>query len=160
MASQQQYDIDDFTSEILRVLRVEVKDANGVSHVIEPIDRANVNYALTEYEDTAATPMEYDIVGKKIFLYPAPNYNSTNGLTFYFNRTKNAFASTDTTKTLGIPSLFHKYICNYASLPHLIENGKGQKNDIMALIAQDERAIEDYFAYRLPRRTPTPIIFT
>lgn len=159
VSSQQAYDLDDFTSEIIKVARIEVKNSDGVAHEITPLDTSKVLGALSEYQDTPGIPNEYKLFGKKLYLYPAPSYNYTSGLTMYFDRNKSSFASTDTTKTLGIPSLFYKYICNHASLPYLIENGKAQKNDIKALILEDEKAIEDYFYYRLPRIAPQPIIF-
>ncbi len=148
VANTQAYAIDTFTSEILNILRAEMKDANGLSHVLKRLDESTLETSLTEYQSTAGTPTEYRLFGKYIYLYPKPSYNSTNGLSLYFERNKVAFTSASTTTSPGIPSLFHKYLCNYAALPYLIEMQKAQKNDIAALIANDEEKISDYFFSR------------
>lgn len=151
VANTQSYNIDDFTSEIINILRVEAKDSSGNNILLRRLDRNKLNasgIALTNYMTTASTPYEYDLVGEYIYLYPKPSYSSTNGLTLYLERNKTAFLYTDTTKDIPVPSIFVQYICRYASLPYLIEFQKGQKNDIAAQIAADEEAIIDYFAHR------------
>ena len=150
VSGTQSYNLSALTSDILKLLRVEVVQDNDDAIDLTRLDRNLVTGALTEYMSTNGTPAEYDLVGNFIYLYPAPNYAKTNGLRFYFNRNKVAFISTDTSKTLPVPSLFNKYICNHASLPYLIEAGKAHKNDIAALIANDEVAILKYFARREP----------
>lgn len=144
----QKYAIDTFASEIINVLRVEVLDSGGNAHKLTRLDRGGTQEALTAYRSVNGTPQQYDWLGKYIYLYPAPNYSIANGLSIYFERNKSAFASTDTTKSPGIPSIFHEYLCRYASLPYLIEFQKGQKNDIAAQILADEQAILNYFANR------------
>ncbi len=148
VSGTQAYALDTFTSEIINALRWEVLDANGDATQLTRLDRSKVTGALTEYQSGGGTPKEYDLIGKYIYLYPAPNYSISNGLSVYFERNKSAFVSTDTTKSPGIPSLFHEYICRYASLPYLIEFQKGQKNDIASQIAEDERAIQNHFNSR------------
>lgn len=149
VSGTQSYNVGTFTSEVINILRVEVLDSNGDGQLLKRLDRAGLGtIALTEYQTANGTPTEYDLVGEYIFLYPAPNYASTNGLKFYVNRTHTAFASTDTTKTLPVPTLFDHYICRAAALPWLIENQKPQANQIAAMVARDEQAILDYFAHR------------
>ncbi len=46
----------------------------------------------------------------------------------------------------GIPSIHHLYLARQAALPFLIEKSKANKNDIAALIAQDENRIYKFFA--------------
>lgn len=148
VSGTQSYNLDDFTSEIINVLRVEALNSASSKLLLSRLDRTNVTGALTDYQSTSGTPSEYDLVGEFIYLYPKPNYNSTNGLTLYIERNKSAFVSTDTTKVLGIPSIFNQYICNLASLPYLIEFQKAQKNDIAVKIASDEEQIKSYFFAR------------
>ena len=157
VSGTQSYDLGTFTSEILGILRVEaLNSSSGDSIVLYRLDRSSMgDTALTEYQTTNGIPQEYDLVGETIYLYPAPSYSATNGLRIYLERNKSALVSTDTTKVLPVPSLFNRYICNLTSLPWLIENQKPQKNDIAALIAQDEVKINEYFANRekgIPRR--------
>jgi hypothetical protein len=148
VSGTQSYNIDDFTSEVINILRVEALDSSGNKILLRRLDRKNVGGALTDYQSTAGTPSQYDLVGEYIYLYPKPSYNSTNGLTIYLDRNKSAFLYTDTTKDLPVPSIFVQYICRLASLPYLVEFQKGQKNDIANQIAQDEIAILDYFGHR------------
>lgn len=148
VSGTQSYNLDDFTSEIINILRIEAKDSSGNNILLRRLDRKNVVGALTAYATTAGTPAEYDLVGEYIYLYPKPSYNSTNGLTIYLERNKSAFLYTDTTKDLPVPSIFVSYICRLASLPHLIETQKAQKNDVAAQIQEDEVAIIDYFSSR------------
>lgn len=156
---QQDYDITDFTSEILRVLRVELVLDNDHSVVLKRLDKSKVQGALTEYKNTATgSPDEYDIVGTTIKLYSPTNYDKTAGLRFYFNRPATTFLSTDTTKEPGIPSIHHMYIARMISLPYLVEFQKAQKNDIAALIKQDEMDIIDYYSHLEKHKVADPIL--
>lgn len=149
VSGTEKYALDTFTSEIINVLRVEALDSNGDGIVLERLDRDRIQYeSLPEFNSTAGTPRWYDLSGKYIYLYPKPSYNSTNGLSLYFERNKSAFVSTDTTKVPGIPSIFHSYIARYASLPYLIENYLPSKNDIAGQIQIDEAAILNHFSHR------------
>jgi len=149
VSGTQSYNIGDFTSEVINLLRIEAKDSSGNNILLRRLDRSKLqSTALTNYQTTAGIPNEYDLAGEFIYLYPKPSYNSTNGLTIYLERNKSEFLYTDTTKVLPVPSIFVQYICRYASLPYLIEFQKGQKNDIAAQIATDEVAILDYFGHR------------
>lgn len=149
VANTQSYNLDDFTSEVINVLRFEILDsATGTPQLLKKLDRSKVEGALTNYQTTAGIPKEYDLVGEYIYLYPKPSYNSTGGLRIYTQRNKSEFVYTDTTKVLPVPSLFTQYICRLASLPYLIETGKASKNDIQAQIAEDEVAIRNHFATR------------
>lgn len=138
----QSYALDTFTAEMLSFLRLEVTDSNGDKHLLRRLDRENVKEALDEYKSENGTPKEYDILGEFIYLYPTPDFTLASALTAYYDAAKSAFVSGDTTKSPGIPSDFHTYIARYASMPYLVEFQKEQKNDIAALIAQDEREIE------------------
>jgi hypothetical protein len=152
------YPLDTFSNEIISILRVEVTDSASVVHVLSRLTRSSItSEGLPEMGTPTGIPTQYDLIGKYIYLYPTPNYNSTGGLALYVERNKVAFISTDTTKEPGIPSLFHMYIARYASLPFLIENSKPSKNDVAAQIQQDEVEIKNYFNNRTPfisRMTP------
>jgi len=148
VANTQSYNIDDFASEIINILRVEAVDSSGNGIRLKRLDRGKVVGAMTEHSKTAGTPYEYDLAGEFIYLYPKPSYSATNGLTFYIERNKVAFVYGDTTKVLPVPSLFTEYICRLASLPYLIEKQKAQRGDVAAQIQIDEQAILDYFGHR------------
>lgn len=148
VSGTQSYALDSFTSELINLMRLEILDANGNKILLTRLNRENILEPLTNYKSTNGTPQQYDIFGKYIYLYPTPNYSVSDGLKAYFERNKSAFVLADTTKSPGIPSIFHTYLCRVASLPYLIEFQKGQKNDIAVLIAQDEREIELHFLTR------------
>jgi len=148
VADQSRYELDDFTSEIINVLRVEIKDSNGNGILLKPFSLNEIPIDYDEYAEASSIPRGYLKIGKFIDLKPAPSYNYTNGLTIYFERNKVAFASTDTTADPGIPSIFHGYLARHASLPFLIEKGKPQASAIKQLIMEDEAAITEHFAHR------------
>lgn len=149
VSGTEKYALDTFTFEIINILRVEALDSNGFGVVLQRLDRDMVGWeSLPQFNNVAGIPYYYDLSGKYIYLYPKPSYNSTNGLSLYYNRNKVAFTSASTTTSPGIPSIFHEYICRYASLPYLIEFQKGQKNDVAAQIQLDEAAILDHFSHR------------
>lgn len=148
VSGTQSYNIGSFTSEVSKILRVEILDSSGSSLLLSRLKREDITVGLPSYQSTAGTPAEYDLAGEYIYLYPKPSYNSTNGLRFYLQRNKTAIVYTDTTKDLPVPSLWTAYICRLAALPYLIEFQKAQKNDVSALIEQDEAKIKEYFATR------------
>lgn len=159
VSGTEKYALDTFTSEIINVLRVEMLDSTGQGVTLHPLDVDLIEYrSLPQYNSVAGTSRWYNKLGKYIYLYPKPNYNSTNGLTLYFERNKVAMASTDTTKVPGIPSLFHMYLCRVAALPYLMEKGSENLNAVMKQIGSanssdplyggDELAIVNYFSHR------------
>lgn len=149
VSGTEKYALDTFSSEIINVLRVEILDSDGNGRTLERFNPSAISWeSLTQFNSVAGQPEQYNLFGKYIYLYPKPDYNSTNGLSLYFERNKSAFVYTDTTKAPGIPSLFHMYICRLASLPYLIEFQKPQKNDVAQQVEMDEKAILDHFSNR------------
>lgn len=145
------YNWGTFTSEIINILRIELANTStaDVFTVLKRLERGNYPItALDEIYSSTGIPEYYDLVGEYIRLYPTPNYAATAGLRVYLERNRVAFASTDTTKTLPVPSIFSHYICNLAALPYLIEQDKPQVNSIAALVQRDEAAIINYFSNR------------
>lgn len=146
VSGTEKYALDTFTSEVIATLRVEILDSNSNGLTLERLDRDSVQgVSLPQFNSVGGTPQYWDKLGKYIYLYPKPNYNKTSGLSLYIQRNKSAFVTTDTTKVAGIPTIFHPYLCRYASLPYLIEFQKPQKNDVAAQVRLDEEAIIDYF---------------
>jgi len=147
VSAQQDYT---FSSSVLFVKKVMVKDSGGLWREVNPVDitEDKADNIWTLPTDNAGTPVRYDKFANSLLLDPIPNYNSTGGLKVVFNRNKVAFVSTDTTKEPGVPSLFHEYLARYASLPYLIEKRLVQSGGIAALIQQDEREITNHFAQR------------
>jgi hypothetical protein len=148
---QQVYALSDFTSEILKLLRVEILKEDSTAIVLRRLKRENIHEALTEYKAESNTPDEYDVFGNSIYLYPPPSYdlgNGNGGLKIYFNRNAVRLTSSDYSEELSIPSLFHSYIARQASIPYLIENQKAQKNDVFTQTQVDEKEILHHFSNR------------
>jgi len=152
VSGQQDYS---FASDLLSVVKVLAKDSNGNWSELTPVDQsqsgANV-YAKNIWTlptGNSGTPSRYDKFANSILLDPIPNYNSTGGLKVNFKRNASKFASTDTTKEAGIPSLFHPYLARVASLPYLMEHNMDNMGNVNALILQDEAMIKEYMSKRI-----------
>lgn len=144
-----QYDYT-FASEFLIVSKAFVKDSAGnwtELALIDQADPASRNLFL-QPSGNSGIPNKYDVMGNSILIDPIPNYNSTSGLKVIFERTASRMASTDTTKVPGVPSVFHSYLCRYASLPFLIEKKLPQMQAVSQQINVDEQAIVDFMANR------------
>jgi hypothetical protein len=80
-----------FDSSMLEIERVEVKDNNGLWHLLDPLDKSQIDEAMEEFHKVDGLPMYYDKQGASLFLYPAPdngvNVTLASGLRVYFQRT-------------------------------------------------------------------------
>lgn len=155
---QQAYDILDFTSEVLRILRVEALNSAGKAITLTGLDKSEIQGALTEYKNTPGEPEEYDIVGNTIFLYPAPHYNKVDGLKFYFNRNKVSFTAADTSTSPGIPSIFHMYIARLAGYLELEDKGEIPRGAALEAVKKDESDIIDYYSHLEKPKKALPIL--
>ncbi len=97
----------------LKIGRVRIKNAAGTWVTLLPVNRAQLKDAILT--ENAGDPRCYDLLGNYLYLYPAPNYSSTGGLEVQFQRGASYFAYTDTTKTPGFASQFHRLISMLAA---------------------------------------------
>lgn len=111
----------------LKVIRIEAKNETGDWVKLKPKDLVDITIARDEYMKEDAQPMYYDKVANSIFLYPAPNYNSTGGLRVYYQREPNYFVSTDTDKEPGFASILHRLIPLKACYDFAIANNLTDK---------------------------------
>ncbi len=108
--AQRDYELPSYCQKIDRV---EIKDANGNWSKLIPMDKSEIEIAMTEFEETPGLPKYYDMIGRSILLYPTPATNSvtsTNGLKAYFSRDVSEFVITDTIKEPGFVKDFHPLI--------------------------------------------------
>ena len=137
---------DALSAQITAVDRVEIITASGAKKRLQPLNRDNItDIGLGSYEAVNGEPNEYEIVGKTINLYPAPNYNSTNGLILYTERTGSYFVSTDTTKVAGIPNLFHEYLVIRPSYYYCAKKGLPQAKFLQIEVDKMEETIGEYY---------------
>lgn len=133
----------------LEIIKVLVVDANGATKILKPLDERDpeaVQY-LQNPDDTG-TPEYYDKKGQTIFLYPKANYNATNGLIVHFKRGPSYFAYTDTTKTPGFVSLFHRFVSLDASLDYCISKQNPKAKSLSIQLADMERDMEEFYGKR------------
>jgi hypothetical protein len=108
----------------LKIGRVRVKDSGGNWITLTPVDRRD----LTDAQLTGSgTPSQYDLLGNYLYLYLTPSYSSSGGLEVQFQRGASYFAYTDTTKTPGFDSDFHRLISLYSALDYCLVSGLNQK---------------------------------
>lgn len=105
----------------LKINRVRISDSQGNWIALTQVNRQD----LSDYDlnAPAGDPKKYDLIGNSIYLYPAPSYSYTGGLEMEIQRGASYFAYTDTTKTPGFASDFHRLISMYAALDFCLING-------------------------------------
>lgn len=151
VANQQDYSFD---QDFLSIERVEVKDSAGKYQLLSPIDQSRISEALTEYQNVAGMPNEYDKIGESIFLYPAPAAGSVTlaaGLKVYFQRTASVFTSaelTTGTKVPGFASPYHHILAYKAAMPYAVSYKKDRVPLFLNEINRLEIALLDHYAKR------------
>lgn len=121
VANQQDYTFD---VTHLVIERIEVKDIQGFWHLMDPIDKRNIKVALSQYQNQAGLPQEYDKTGNSAILYPAPSssYVSTTAgnksLQVYFKRNVKIILTSDTTLVVGYNEQYHQLLAYKIALPY------------------------------------------
>ena len=148
VANQQDYNISG--ASFLKILKVELKDANGNWQPLTPISLDDKrNESMTDYQKTAGTPREYDKLGNSIFLYPKPNYSQASSLKVYYQRNVTHFTVSDTTMVPGFAENFHKILSYGAALDYAIAHGMNSKiATLTPLIKEMEASIVDFYGMR------------
>ena len=113
--------------------------------MLKPLDQKDVNIALNEFHETASTPIYYDKIANSLFLYPAPNYASTNGLKVYFLREPDYFTSSDTTQEPGFPSTFHRILSLGAAYDYALAKGLPMLNHLQAQISDLQKGLVSFY---------------
>lgn len=118
VAGQRSYELDDSFAQIHKV--EVVKD--GTRTVVRPIDQRDwKDESLEQTFEKNGRPRYYDWDGQVIKLYPAPDWsdsgtvsedNPSANASLYVDHTRAApyFNTTDTTATIGIPRVHHRYL--------------------------------------------------
>lgn len=145
--SQQDYSIP---STILRVQRVEVKDANGNWRKLDPIDVTDTAIAMPEFQETPGMPIYYDMIGSSLMLYPPPASGSctlASGLAIYVDRGVTEL-TTASTATPGFATPFHRILSYAAALDFVQDNT--QREFLMAQKARMEQGLIRFYSKRAP----------
>lgn len=100
----------DNASTFLRLIKAQVKDANGYYQNLKAVSETMTDTPLETLFSVAGFPKFYKQLGNSVFLYPAPlaaQVTAVNGLKLFFQRDKVDFVVGDTTKQPGFPSIYH-----------------------------------------------------
>jgi hypothetical protein len=137
--------------EHLRIISVQVKDSAGNLITAKPIDIHDPEgRAMYDESPTAVLgiPTHYDKFGDVLRLYPTPNYDATDGLIVHFQRPPSYFATTDTTKSPGVASIFHRFLSLDASADYAISHSLKNKNDLFSMVESMKKEVMDWYAKR------------
>lgn len=150
VSGQQDYSftVDESDNQVLDIHRIEMKDSAGNWKLLVSIDEADVDVAMLAFESTSGIPEYYDKTSNALFLYPTPNYNSTNGLKFYYSRTPSYFTTADTTKVPGIPDMFHEYLALRPSYLYCLSKGLPQAAALKEEVKEMEESIKAFYGSR------------
>ena len=146
-SAQQDYTLD---VSHLRIDRVEIKNEDGNWSKLIPFDKRDLDGAVEEFEKTDGLPRYYDVVGKSVILYPAPNFSQTDSLKVYFQRRGSYFATDDTTKVAGFAEIFHRYLSLGAAYDYALKNNVQNRNVLREEISAMEDEIQTFYALRQP----------
>lgn len=131
----------------LKIGKVRVKDQQGNWITLEPADRRNLTD--NQLTATAGNPKQYDILGNWLYLHPKPSYSLSGGLEIQFQRGASYFATTDTTKTPGFATHFHRLISLYAALDYCEVNSLDKRaSKIRANIQTMEAELIQHYSSR------------
>ena len=132
-----------------RIRRVQVKDSNGNWQKVTSIDEADITeQSIEEFQESSGLPIYYDLVGRSLFLFPAPASGSTTlsaGLEIHVDRTPSAFASASTNSP-GFPEPFHRILSLAASVDFIQDPNRRQY-----LVREKEKlemALKNFYAHR------------
>jgi hypothetical protein len=129
---------------------VEVKNQENKYIKLDPIDINDIDeQGMTEFMNSEGTPKYYDIQSDVLFLYPKPQTGYVTfdeGLKVYFQRASSYFSITDTTKTPGFASIFHRLVARWACYDYALSRQLPIANNIRGEITLLEKDLTDFYA--------------
>lgn len=143
----------------LTVRGVSILDSNGNRTKLRPITHDEYMQRGEAYFNSSGTPQYYLLQGDVIRLLNTPNYTKTSdGLRVHFDAGVSAFAASDTTKTPGFASPFHRMLSLGAAIDYAVANNMTKKISTLQPQWNDyEMRLRSFYAKRLVERTPTRI---
>jgi hypothetical protein len=151
------------SDRFLDVLTVKVKDIAGYWQIVYPWEQKENDEALETTEALKGLPLNYRILGRTIFLAPAPTTTVTTltaGLKLTYTRTSYQITSGDvSTGTLvpGIATPWHVTICRMNAIEYCSTYKKDRVPKLMAQIQDEiygpEGLLAFYSRYQKDKRT-------
>lgn len=134
------------SNQIMRIDRIDILRADGTSKRLKVFNREEItDVGLASYNSVSGEPDGYYIDGEEVVFDRAPNYNSTNGMTLFIQRTGSYFASTDTTKVPGIPNIHHDYLWIRPSFYWCVLKDRKRAVGLKVLLNEEEQKIRNYY---------------
>lgn len=147
----------DYGVELYHVIPGDNVNVPGVtSGRIGSIDSSEETRVLSPFASDLGIPDRYVETGNTFFVWPKPNFSATGGFKIFFERTQVYFVSTDTTKTPGIPAIFHQLLALYASKDWLTLHKPGNQVLLKYLddeIQKQENNLDDMIGKRNPNKS-------
>lgn len=143
VSGQQDYSftVDENGNQILDIYKIRIKDATSSEWTT--LTQINQDIVTDGELSTinSGTPSQYYLTANGIFLVQKPNFDLTDGLEIWVNRTPTYFVVSDTTKVAGIPWVFHEYLALRPSYLYCLQKGLPQASDYrMMLYGNDGRS--------------------
>jgi len=155
--------VDENSLEILNITAVRILTSATATEYEDlnrfKLDDSRVLDAMSPNPSSAGIPDGYVENGNSIFFTPEPNYSVTDGVKIFFQREHDRFASTDTTKTSGIPKIFDELLVLHAAKDWTAVNRTNDaslRNEIRLQIEELERNLKNF----IDMRNPTDIKMT
>ncbi len=133
----------------IKINRVEVTDADGKIHRLQPMDKSDVSGSIQSYEETDGTPMFYEVTGQTMNLYPAPNFSVTSGLKWWFQGVPDYFNTSDTTDTPDIIEIVDRFLSVGAAYDYAIAKITSNKGDLKGQLDELKQMLGDIANRRL-----------
>lgn len=99
----------------LKITRIRIKDANGNWITLKPAE-GRMQLGDATLTAPAGMPSSFYLMGNFLYFDKAPNYSSAGGIEVQFQRGSSYFIYTDTVKTPGFATHFHRLVSLYAAL--------------------------------------------
>lgn len=140
----------------LTVKGINCLDAAGNWYGLTPVTDEAIYNEVDEFMKEDSQPMYYRLINGTAEIYPASNYNATNGIKVLFDRDSVDFATSDTTKTPGFASPYHEILPIGVSIEWL--KIKQPQSPTLPQLQADylkmEKAIKDFYGKRFKDYKP------
>lgn len=147
----------------LKIERVELQDSNSQWTTLEPYDKEDDYFAVSQLEGDSGVPTRYRVIGNSIVLDPIPNYTQSASLKIFFQRgpltydysaNSNAGQFTDgtgsgaTADVPGFASLFHDLIAYKGAHSFAVAQTLNNANTILTEVLRKEKNLKDFYGKR------------
>jgi hypothetical protein len=143
-------------TDALVIERVEIQDKNGVWIRLQDIAESDIKTSLEELRKQTGTPKYYRLIDNVTEIFPKPDYTKVTGIKWEFDRANYTFLITDSLKSPGFASPYHKYLAIGASLDYMfihvvnLESIKWLKAEELIL----EKQIKEHYSTRFEDNAP------